>query len=221
MQTHPARAPATEADRPRSRQRGARGGALVATLEELLRASAARHAHLCPRQVLGVRMGMLAAELLGLELPRSDKRLLAIVETDGCFVDGVSSATGCQVGHRTLRIVDYGKIAATFVDTHHDRAFRIAPHPTARAAARDYAPEARDRWEAYLLGYQRMPVPRLLVWQPVRLREPSARLLSRPEARAICARCQEEVYNEREVIQNGIILCQACAGTAYYESTDA
>jgi len=221
MRIQPTRALVITADWPKEQAPGARGGELVATLEELLRASAARHAHLCPRQVLGVRMGMLAAELLGLELPRSDKRLLAIVEMDGCFVDGVASATGCQVGHRTLRVVDYGKIAATFVDTHHGRAFRIAPHPTARAAARDYAPEARDRWEAYLLGYQRMPVPCLLVWQPVRLREPSARLLSRPEARAICARCQEEVYNEREVIQDGVVLCQACAGMAYYESTDA
>jgi formylmethanofuran dehydrogenase subunit E len=35
-------------------------------LQTLLAQSAALHNHLCPRQVLGVRMGMYAAELLDL-----------------------------------------------------------------------------------------------------------------------------------------------------------
>ena len=51
------------------------------TLDELLTESAALHHHLCPRQVLGVQMGRLAATLLDLDLPQSDKRLLIIVET--------------------------------------------------------------------------------------------------------------------------------------------
>ena len=56
--------------------------------------------------------------LLNLPLPQKDKRLLTFVETDGCFADGVSVATGCWLGRRTMRLVDYGKVAATFVDTH-------------------------------------------------------------------------------------------------------
>ncbi len=36
-------------------------------------------------------MALLAGELLDLELPRTDKRLLVIAETDGCTVDGISS----------------------------------------------------------------------------------------------------------------------------------
>ena len=79
------------------------------TIAELLRQSAALHRHLCPCQVLGVHMGCWAGELLDLELPQADKRLLTIVETDGCFTDGVAVATGCRVGRRTLRIEDYGK----------------------------------------------------------------------------------------------------------------
>ena len=51
------------------------------------------------------------------ELPQTDKRLYTFVETDGCFADGVMVATGCSLGHRTLRLIDYGKVAATFVDT--------------------------------------------------------------------------------------------------------
>src|SRR5439155_26987565 len=87
-------------------------------LDECLAATAALRHHLCPRQVIGARMGLLAGELLGLELPQADKRLLVIVETDGCAADGVAVACNCWVGRRTLRVEDYGKVAATFVDTH-------------------------------------------------------------------------------------------------------
>jgi formylmethanofuran dehydrogenase subunit E len=87
-------------------------------LQDLFKASAERHHdHLCPRQVLGVRMGIYAAELLALDLPQNDKRLFTFVETDGCLIDGLAVATGCWVGNRTMRVIDYGKSAATFVDT--------------------------------------------------------------------------------------------------------
>ena len=127
-------------------------------LQVLLSKSAARHRnHLCPRQVLGARMGLYAGELLGLGLPQSDKRMFTFIETDGCLVDGVAAATGCWVGNRTMRVIDYGKSAATFVDRETEYAIRITPAPTARARARDYALDAPDRWHAQLVGYQVMP----------------------------------------------------------------
>ena len=88
----------------------------VPDLTKYYERSSARHNHLCPRQILGVRIGAAGASALGLEPHRADKRLLVILETDGCFADGVEAATGCTIGHRTLRVEDYGKIAATFVD---------------------------------------------------------------------------------------------------------
>jgi formylmethanofuran dehydrogenase subunit E len=84
------------------------------------------HHKICPRQVLGVRIGLLAGYLLEIAVPQPVKRLFAVVETDGCFVDGISAATGCYVGRRTLRVEDYGKTAAAFVDTLTEQALRIA-----------------------------------------------------------------------------------------------
>jgi formylmethanofuran dehydrogenase subunit E len=55
-------------------------------------------------------------------------------------VDGIIAATGCHVGSRTLRILDFGKGAATFIDTYTGDASRIAPNREARALAFDYAP---------------------------------------------------------------------------------
>jgi len=75
-------------------------------LNELLEISARDHNHLCPRQILGVRMGLLGMRALGFDEPPVKKRLLIITETDGCFADGLSAATGCTVSHRTLRVED-------------------------------------------------------------------------------------------------------------------
>ncbi len=186
------------------------------SLEELLQQSAALHQHLCPRQVLGVRMGMLAGKLLDLDLPQSDKRLLTIAETDGCAVDGIAIATNCWVGHRTLRIEDYGKIAATFIDTKSKRSIRIVPHSMVRQVAHRYAPAASTRWEAHLLGYQRMPDEELLVAQDVDLVVPVEKIVSRPGRRTICAGCQEEIINEREIVREGRILCVSCGEHSYY-----
>ena len=101
-------------------------------LSELLARSSALHGHLCPRQILGVRLALLAGERLGLDFPRTDKRALVFVETDGCFADGVSVDSGCWLGRRTMRLIDHGKVAATFVDTRTRRAVRAAPQTDLR-----------------------------------------------------------------------------------------
>lgn len=185
-------------------------------LQTLLEQSAARHTHLCPRQVLGVRMGLLAGQWLGLELPQRNKRLFTFAESDGCGTGGISVATGCWVDRRTLCVMDFGKLAATFVDTQTERAVRIHPHPDCRTATQSYAPDAPDRWHQQLAAYQIMPDSCLLVAQEVRLTIDLARIISQPGLRVLCERCGEEVSNEREVIQHGETLCRACAGESYY-----
>ncbi len=161
-------------------------------------------------------MGLEAGRALGLDLPQTGKRLFTIVETDGCAVDGIAVATNCWVGRRTLRIKDYGKVAATFVDTLTGQAVRIVPRAQARESARTCAPEARSRWEAQLLGYQRMPAEDLLSVQAVQLCTPVERIISRTGRRVVCASCGEEIMNEREIVNEGMALCRNCAGPSYY-----
>jgi formylmethanofuran dehydrogenase subunit E len=195
----------------------------AAVLEPLLAASSLQHRHLCPRQVLGIRIGLLGLRELGLigsdYLPRFEnhrKQLLTIVETDGCGADGVSTATDCWVGRRTLRVVDYGKVAATLVHTRSGRAIRVVPRPEIRQLARAYAPKARSRWHAYLETYQAISDGELLLVQPVQLRQTLAEILSRSSAHAICQQCGEEIINEREIRAGSQILCRACADDSYY-----
>jgi formylmethanofuran dehydrogenase subunit E len=173
------------------------------------------HKHLCPRQVLGVRMGLYAGELLRLELPQRDKRLYAFVETDGCFTDGVTVATGCSVGHRTLRLIDHGKVAASFVDTKTGNAIRIWPNPQCRTRAADYAPAALNRWQAQLEAYQIMPAEELLSSCGIGLLIDLKALIARPGIRVTCDSCGEEILNQREVILDGKALCRGCTGSGY------
>ncbi len=186
------------------------------TLEEILRESADRHKHLCPRQVLGARMSLYAGELLGLELPRADKRLLVTSETDGCAVDGIIAATHCRAGSRTLRILDLGKVAATFTDTYTEASIRIVPQQKARVMAIEYAQQACNRWMAMLKGYQVMPADKLFAIKPVQLNVPLVEIISNPSRKTVCETCGEEIINGREIIKEGIPLCRACAGDGYY-----
>jgi formylmethanofuran dehydrogenase subunit E len=185
-------------------------------IDHLLDACAAHHHHLCPRQVLGVRIGLAGTAGLGLPAPRQDKRLLVIVESDGCFVDGISVVTGSTVGHRTLRVEDYGKIAATFVDVVTEQALRLAPRLDVRQQAWAFAPGEKRRYFAQLVAYQVMPDDELLTVQEVQLATPVSALVGQPGGRVNCAACGEEIINQREVFLDGSPLCRACAGIPYY-----
>ncbi|MCK9496328.1 MAG: FmdE family protein [Dehalococcoidia bacterium] len=177
--------------------------------------SAKQHQSLCPRQVLGVRMGVAGLEWFDLP-PVPDKRILVFTETDGCFADGVIAATGCTVGHRTLRVIDYGRVALTMVDSTTAEAIRIAPHADVRTRSAQYAPEEPRGYEQQLLGYERMPADELLHITPVALTLDLPALIGRPGVRVNCARCGEEVLNGREITTEARAVCAGCAGAAYY-----
>lgn len=185
-------------------------------LSSLLSASSALHSHLCPRQVLGVRMGLAGAQALGLDVPRKDKRLLVIAETDGCFLDGLAVSAGVAPGRRTLRIEDYGKIAATFIDVKTGEAVRFAPRADVRTTALAYASGEQRHYYAQLKGYQAMPDEALFARSPVALSRPVAELISRPGGRTNCTACGEEIINEREVIVDGQPYCISCGRGGYY-----
>jgi len=185
-------------------------------LQRLLELSGMRHSHLCPRQVLGVRMALTGAGWLGMELPRADKEFLIIAETDGCFLDGLEVASGLTPGHRTLRIEDYGKIAATFVEVKTGRALRLAPKAGVRELAYRYASGETRHYFAQLQGYQVMPEEELFTATVVTLRPSAAEIMSRAGVRIDCSLCGEEIINEREVMISGKAYCQWCSGSGYY-----
>ena len=194
-------------------------------LAQFLGDSAQLHHRLCPRQVLGVRSGLAGLIELGLidksykpRFENRNKRLLTIMETDGCGLDGVSIATDCTVGKRTLRVVDFGKVAATLIDTINGRSIRLAPSSNARDEAIEAVPNAESPWHAYLEAYQFIPDKNLFSIREVQLTRSISDILSKPDARATCQVCGEEIMNGREIIRENLTLCRSCAGDRYYDS---
>jgi formylmethanofuran dehydrogenase subunit E len=185
-------------------------------LAELLKLSSARHDHLCPRQVLGVRMGLAGLAAVGLETPMPHKAALVFIETDGCFADGIEVATGASVGHRTLKVVDTGKIAAVFANIETGKTVRLAPQLDVRQRAPAYAPGIKQKYYAQLKGYQVMPMEELFSVREVSLEPDIPTILSRPGLRVKCSRCGEEIVNERQLFIDKKILCRVCAGNGYY-----
>jgi formylmethanofuran dehydrogenase subunit E len=184
-------------------------------IQPLLEKSAREHSHLCPRQILGARMGLCGMKSLGFDGPPAKKRLLVIVESDGCFADGISAATGCTVGHRTLRVADYGKTAATFVDVKTGCAVRVVPVLDIRQRAYACAPGETRQYFAQMQAYRTMPDEDMFSVIKVKLAVSIESIVSRPGMRVNCDACGEEIMNEREVHQSGMTLCQPCAYGGY------
>src|SRR5215475_13631964 len=95
------------------------------SFDELFNESSTIHRHSCAGQVLGVRMAMLGCREVGIDEPKGCKKLVVYVETDRCATDAVQAVTGCSLGKRTLKFLDYGKMAATFVNTETEQAVRV------------------------------------------------------------------------------------------------
>src|SRR5512136_921534 len=142
------------------------------TFQKLLASSAKAHGHLCPGQAVGVRMAMLGCRLVGLEEPTEHsqiKKLLVYVEMDRCAADAIAHVTGVKLGRRSLKFVDYGIMAATFLNLETDKAFRILSTEEARDLASHYAPDVRGKARQQLEAYRRMPDSVLFRVQRVRL----------------------------------------------------
>ena len=185
-------------------------------LEELLQQANTLHKHLCPGQVLGVRLAMLGCRAVGIEEPTRSKSLLVWVEIDRCATDAVTVVTGCRLGKRTLKFLDYGKVAATFLNLDTSEAVRVVARDDSRDAVRNYAPPDLDKKEAQLYAYRVMPDEELFTLAHVRVEVSDLDLPGRPLRRIACDDCGEGVNDGREVLRAGRTLCKPCAEGAYY-----
>ena len=190
-------------------------------LDTLLEGSAAAHGHLCPGQVVGVRMAMEGCRLIGLdnpgELPQI-KKLIVFVEMDRCAADAISYVTGAKLGRRSLKFVDYGIMAATFVNIETGKAFRLVSRESARTLAGEYAPDAPDAYQQQVEAYKQMDCDTLFVIEEVQVDVEACDMPGPTRFKAVCQKCGQVVRDKREVMKNGQILCRPCAFGAYYKS---
>ncbi|MCW5198810.1 formylmethanofuran dehydrogenase [Desulfobulbus sp. F3] len=190
------------------------------SFEQLLEASTRIHGHLCAGQVIGVRMAVLGLQLIGVDDPKGAdrKKLYVIVEIDRCATDAIQSVTGCSLGKRSLRWMDFGIMAATFVNLHTGKAARVTAREEARELSSHYCPELADKYQRQLEAYRIMPEEELFAVQEVSVSIPECDLPGRPLRRVQCAQCGDYVQDCREVERDGKIICRACGGKRYYHT---
>lgn len=190
-----------------------------ADFERLLEESARLHGHLCPGQVLGIKMSMLGLKAAGIEDPRGKdrKHIIVFVEMDRCATDAVQSVTGCSLGHRTMKFMDYGKMAATFLNLKTDRAVRVIARDDSRQKAKELFPEIANKYEAQLEAYKIMPDDELFDVMEVKVKMNPEEMPGRPMRRVQCDSCGEHVQDMRDISRNGKVLCRPCADSGYYQ----
>jgi formylmethanofuran dehydrogenase subunit E len=200
---------------------------MAAPLEELLHEAEIAHGHLCAGQILGVRMAMLALARLGIDDPRKRhigngelnpdrKRLVTFVEIDRCATDAIGVVTGCRVGKRALKLRDWGKMAATFVDLNRSlgddtyKGLRIVALESSKARAKELYPGIEKNAQQ-MKAYREMPDDELFAVQWVSVPLPPSEFPGFKGQRAVCALCGEGINFDRFVERDGEPLCLACA----------
>ena len=203
-------------------------------LDELLHEAEVAHGHLCAGQVLGVRMARLAMRELGVGDPRvrvlengelnpDRKRLVTFVEIDRCATDAIGVVTGCRVGKRALKLRDFGKMAATFVDLYAKleggeyKGLRVVALESSKGRAKELYPDLEKNAQQ-MKAYREMPDDELFAIQWVRVPLPASEFPGYKGERVVCASCGEGVNFDRFVERDGVRVCMGCAGGEYYRA---
>lgn len=187
-------------------------------IEDHLKEAEAFHGHLCGGIVLGVRMALRGLAELGILDPKGEdrKRLVVYVEIDRCATDAITSVTGCRPGRRTMKLKDFGKLAATFVHLETGAAVRLAALPRDDREPMTDSPEVAAR---RMLG---RPDEALFTWRRGRVLLEPGDLPGFPVRSVACSRCGETVLDMRDRTVGGEVLCRPCAeGGTYFIPAEA
>lgn len=177
------------------------------------------HGDLCAGLALGTRIACLGLKAIGIEDPLGDdrKKIVVYAESDRCATDAILAVTGCHPGKRSLKVLDYGKIAATFVNLETGKAVRIAVKE--KNGSRE-EPGARNALEngSLVERYTTIPAEDLFDVREVTVAMKPEDRPGKTVSVVRCSKCGERIMDKREVRLNGSILCIPCAtGKTYWQ----
>jgi formylmethanofuran dehydrogenase subunit E len=194
------------------------------------------HGHFCPGSALGVMASLSGLEQLGLESISSDglENLMAVVEINACFADGVQAVSGCTLGNNALVYRDLGRHAVTFAIRGRDMGVRVKVRPDFRETIDRAAPEFYPLMEKVIKNREgsaeeeeifkekgreaafaiiQLPFDELLITETVRPILPDYAPITES---VICPGCGEMIMSTKMVAEGeGRGTCLVCAGRLY------
>jgi len=200
-------------------------------LSRLLRMNGMLHGHFCPFSAVGVKAAVRAVRELGIRSTGMED-VVAIVETNNCFSDGVQFVTGCSFGNNALIYRDFGKTAFTLA-RRAGEAVRIAVR--AERVMEERSPEAAQLFERVVvqrsgteadrkrlselwteLSFRVLEVPDEEVFD-IRRVAVDVPAYARIFASAKCSICGENIMEPRARLKDGKPVCIPCSGQEYYQ----
>jgi len=186
-------------------------------LDKCLEEAKAFHGELCAGSILGTRIAILGLKAIGISDPKGSDRkdIIVFVEMDRCATDAILAVTGCHPGKRTMKILDYGKMAATFINLKTKKAVRVAAKNT-----EGNRKQTREEIEAnpHTNEYTMRPQEELFTVMDVLVDLKPEDMPGKPIHIVTCSVCGERVMDVREVEKEGKIFCKPCAEGKFYYS---
>ena len=204
---------------------------LAGDTDSLLLNAAQLHGHFCPGLAMGIMASVYAMQKLK---PITDgmEDVLAIVETNNCFSDGVQFVTGCSFGNNALIFKDLGKTAFTL--TQRDgKGIRVISLPESQAYIQTNFPEFTLAYEQVVVQKQhdteivarfkklalerafatlKLPFDKLFAVSEVLVSVPD---YAPSTTSVVCAACGESAMSSRTIKRDNSVLCYACAKHSY------
>jgi len=202
-------------------------------LRGLLDKAGELHGHLCNYLSYGVIAGYVAVRELGVKSTGMEK-VIAIVETNNCFSDGIQMVTGCSFGNNALIYRDFGKTAVT-VAKRDGTAIRIALDPDFEDSRDKDCPEASELWNRIVARRekatpeeQRRMMKLFAKMSMNELNKPVDTIfrikrtkITMPEFAPVyasmrCSICGENVMETKAMVKDGKPVCIDCAEGVHY-----
>ncbi|MBD3296096.1 MAG: formylmethanofuran dehydrogenase [Candidatus Omnitrophica bacterium] len=205
-------------------------------MEKLLDRAAEIHGHYCSHMALGVRATCAAFRELGITESTGMEEILAVVECNNCFVDGIQAVSGCTLGNNAMIYKDLGKTAVTFARRDQGEAVRVvaeydrdkmAADPDGREAAilfdkavkqrKELDPgesaRMRELWTSLSFSLLEKDEKDIL---NIKKAEPPVVEYAPIFESAVCSICGEKVMETRAGIKDGKPVCSGCSGESYW-----
>jgi len=201
-------------------------------LNGLLRKAGELHGHWCNYLAYGVKAGYYGVKEMGITNTGMEE-VIAIVECNNCFSDGIQVITGCSFGNNSLIYRDWGKTAVT-ITRRDGQSIRIALDPAFEDSRGEEYPDAYKLFDKIVV--KRQPAEPEEYAEMMRLfSEMSAKELSVPFDKMFritkmtinipefapifeskrCSVCGENVMVTRLIEKEGRHFCIGCSGTKY------